>query len=197
MEVLKVRTGIAGHQLAAAEKETELRQQAVDMAAQNVELRKKVVEQQDVVADILKEILAHMKRWRGLADWGQRILIAELVVSLGFMIWLFILAGQENKISDWALPAAIFALAIFAISPAVLLLLERPLKGLDEAGWPGGAAPAATAPAATPADGAAPATTTPAATATAGTAPAAATFAATAPGTTTTTTTTFAKLRPG
>ena len=190
VDLLKVRAGIAQHQLAAAHKDRDLQQQAVEYAEQDVESRKKVVEQQDTVADILRELLAHMKRWRELSVWGLRILGVELVLSLGFLIWLFILAGAD-KISDWAFPTAIFALALFVISPVVLLILERPLKGVDEAGWPGGGLhplrphrrrphPAGTAPAAT----------TPAATPPAGTAPA-------APTSTTTSTTTFAAQRPG
>jgi len=45
----------------------------------------------------------------------------------------------DGKISDAAAPIIIFVLALFAISPAVLLLRERPLEGLDK--WsPGGPA---------------------------------------------------------
>jgi hypothetical protein len=190
VDLLKVRAGIAAHQIAIAEKEIELQQASVAYAEQDVELRKKAVEQQDVVTDILKELLKHFERWRALSVWGVIFLTVALVFSLVLMVWLFILAG-DDKISDWALPASIFALALFVISPAVLLLRERPLKGIDEAGWPGvdsskpqdqasasgDAAQAATAPAAT-----APAAT--------GTAPA-------APTSTTTSTTTFAAQRPG
>jgi hypothetical protein len=173
MDLLKVRAGIAEHQLAAADEEIELQQQSVAYAAQNVALRMKAVEQQGVVTEILSELLAHFKRWRALSVWGVIFLSVALVFSMFLMVWLFRLA-RADKISDWALPAGIFALALFVISPAVLLLRERPLEGLDKAGWPGAesskpqgqtpasseAAPAATAPAATKPGSTAPVATT-------------------------------------
>jgi hypothetical protein len=45
--------------------------------------------------------------------------------------WLIAIAA-DKQISGWSLPLAIFALAVFAASPTVLLLRERPLKGIDE-----------------------------------------------------------------
>jgi hypothetical protein len=176
VDVLKVRAGIAPHQLAAAEQEVRLQEKSVDhadqgvayaeqsvaLAEQGVALREKQVEQQGVVTDILRELLAHSTRWRALSVWGVIFLAVALAYSMVLMVWLIGLT-RDNKFEDWALPAAIFALALFVISPAVLLLRERPLKGLDEAGWPGtksstpqeeapaagGAAPAAPAPPAT------------------------------------------------
>jgi hypothetical protein len=74
-------------------------------------------------------------------ELGSRFLIATVLFGIavtGVLVWM----ASDDKISEWAIPAVIFALALFAISPAVLLLRERPLKGLDEAGWPGTQPPA-------------------------------------------------------
>jgi hypothetical protein len=196
VDLLKVRAGIADHQLEAAKKQVELQKESVEYAEENVKLRKKAVQQQDVVTDILKELLAQFERWRLFSWFGVAFLAVGFVFSMALIFWLIKLL-RDGKITDWwLLPTAIFGLAIFVISPAVLLLRERPLKGLDEAGWPGVSSPATSSAAA----GAAPAATAPAGTAPAATAPAATTPAATTAAATpsaTTTTTTFVAQRPG
>ncbi len=58
-----------------------------------------------------------------------------------FLLYAFNLV-RDAKLGGAGLALVIFVLALFAISPAVLLLLERPLKGLDSYS-PTGPAPAA------------------------------------------------------
>jgi hypothetical protein len=151
--ILKTRTGLAEHQLDSAAQDVALKAKSVDYAEQGVELRRKAVEQQDAVAKMLTEFLAHLKRWRDLSIVGVVLLIVTLLFSMAIIVWLVILT-KDDKLSDWGLPTAIFALALFVISPAVLLLRERPLKGLDEAGWPGTAPAKADEPQASPQSGA-------------------------------------------
>jgi hypothetical protein len=42
-------------------------------------------------------------------------------------VWL----ANQDKLNGIELSILVFVLALFVISPAVLLLLERPLKGVD------------------------------------------------------------------
>jgi hypothetical protein len=144
-KILKTRSGLADHQVNLANEEVELRKQAVALAVQDVELRRQSVEAQKVVIDMLREFVAQIRKWTWLANWGLYFLIATVLFGIAVTVALVWMAWDE-KISEWAIPAAIFALALFAISPAVLLLRERPLKGLDEAGWPGTQPPAPTPP---------------------------------------------------
>lgn len=136
-DVLKAREGLAPHQIALAAQAVELQKQSVALAEQDVELRKQAVEGQQVVVEMLREFVVQLKKWTSLADSGLRILwvtvVFGIVATIALMVFLW-----ADKISEWVIPTVIFALALFAISPAVLLLRERPLKGLDEAGWPGG-----------------------------------------------------------
>jgi membrane protein implicated in regulation of membrane protease activity len=83
------------------------------------------------------EVRAGVKRWRELSEKGPLFLVIGGAFSAAMVIVAFVLAGY-GKIGDLALAGVVFALALFAVSPAVLLLLGRPLAGLDN--WTPGAA---------------------------------------------------------
>jgi hypothetical protein len=108
--LLEVRAGIAQHQL--------------DFEGERLE--------------VVKALRAQISKWTSIADLGLALLVFGFVAMLAALGGLCYLVAAD-ELSGWALPAAIFALALFAISPAVLLLRERPLEGLDK--WmPGGKA---------------------------------------------------------
>jgi len=123
-EILKTREGLADQQLERQAKDVELR-------GKDVELKAALVTQQAVATEMLREVLVQMKKWTSLANLGAVLLVLTVLFAMAMTGWIIALAGDKT-ITDWALPAAIFALALFAISPAVLLLLQRPLKGIDE-----------------------------------------------------------------
>jgi hypothetical protein len=105
---------------------------------QDVELGRQAVAREQEAVELLRVFRGQASKWTALATWGVGLLLVTVSFGIAMTTWLVLLAG-ERKISVWALPTAIFVLALFAISPAVLLIRERPLKGLDE--WmPGGKA---------------------------------------------------------
>jgi hypothetical protein len=88
--------------------------------------------------ELAKELRKQITKWTTIADAGIGVLIAGIIVSvlaIGGVLYM----TASGTVSEWVLPAAIFTLALFAVSPAVLLLRERPLEGIDK--WmPGGKA---------------------------------------------------------
>ncbi|WP_156750686.1 hypothetical protein [Mycobacterium sp. 852013-50091_SCH5140682] len=83
------------------------------------------------VVEAAKETNNQIKTWRKLA-WGAVILLVlGLVAAVFFTYWSFQLVA-DGKINGYELIAIVFVLALVAISPAVLLLLQRPLKGIDQ-----------------------------------------------------------------
>jgi len=102
-----------------------------DPADQQIERAQTRVETQ-----LLQEVVEGMKKWRALANWAPWFLLGTVVFSAAmaaFAMW----ATYKGKIDGLELAGIVFVLALFAISPVVLLLLERPLSGLDQ--WsPGG-----------------------------------------------------------
>lgn len=86
----------------------------------------------------IKEKTAHLRTWRHLGVLGGAMLIAA-GIFVGKMAWelLWHFDGVEGNATEFAL--ILFVLALFAVSPAVLLLLERPLAGIDQF-MPGGKA---------------------------------------------------------
>jgi len=107
-----------------------------NLVEQDVELKKELLKQQSQVTQLLDEFVNHAREWRHLANTGNSFLIYLTVFATavtGFLAYLLF----DGKLDAWAFPAAVFVLALFAISPAVLLIIERPLKGIDQ--WmPGG-----------------------------------------------------------
>ncbi len=136
-ELLRARAGIPESDALAAQRvafETArvgLFQQAVAAAAEYVEQR---------------------KRWRAISKWSVGILIGSLAVSLLLTLRVVELVGAKS-IDGWQGVAIIFVLAVVAVSPAVLLLLERPLAGIDAFQPAGPAKAESSAAAAEPATG--------------------------------------------
>jgi hypothetical protein len=145
-DVLKIRaqltaedTRLRGIRADLEAKHVEAEGQRVALQAQRVEIEKRRVELADEGVKTAREMRLHMQKWRKLAGYAPVFLAATTAIGLlaiGYML-MYLLPGDH--ITSTAVPIAIFALAVFAISPAVLLLLERPLKGVDD--WvPGGSA---------------------------------------------------------
>lgn len=96
----------------------------------DVEADERTAVQSGVETDLLREVVRGLQKWRSLAGWAPWFLLGTLIFSAalsGFGMW----ATYQGSISALDLSVLIFVLALFAISPAVLLLLERPLAGLD------------------------------------------------------------------
>jgi hypothetical protein len=104
------------------------------MERQRVRLAKVQVEAAKVSLATAEEVLKHMKRWRRLSVIAMRFMVPGFIFAALMVAALFIELDRQ-RISAVLVPIVIFVLAIFAISPAVLLLVERPLKGMDE--YPG------------------------------------------------------------
>lgn len=95
----------------------------------------KLAEERAALAGVLKEsfveVSEQMKTWRSLAGLGKVMLVlATIFAAVG--IAATIVFAERGKLGEVETPIIIFALAVFAISPAVLLLRERPLEGLDK-----------------------------------------------------------------
>jgi hypothetical protein len=130
MNMLKVRAGLTKAdddtrtaKATAAEKEAALAGERVAFAQQGVALA--------------RETLEHMKKWRSIANIGLWVLAFTTAFSMAAAGYLLLYLAPHNDVSDAAIPVIIFVLALFAISPAVLLLRERPLEGLDKWSPPG------------------------------------------------------------
>jgi hypothetical protein len=78
---------------------------------------------------LVDELVASLTAWRRLAYSAAVVLLLVLVFASSL---LWVLRSKVADLSGFELTGVIVALAVFVISPAVLLLLERPLKQLDE-----------------------------------------------------------------
>jgi hypothetical protein len=120
-------------------KQVELEAKKVELAGKEVELAGKNVDLAEQGVGLAAEMLAHMQKWRAIADWGIAFLVATTVFSMVAVAYVLLKLMPDKEVSDVAAPIIVFVLAVFAISPAVLLLRERPLEGIDK--WsPGGGA---------------------------------------------------------
>jgi uncharacterized membrane protein YhdT len=99
---------------------------------QDVQVRAAHADQQKEVGRILAEFREQAKKWRTLANWGVGTLVVTSLFAMAMTAYLSTLLGGTTKFPAWAFITAIFVLALFALSPAVLLIIERPLKGIDE-----------------------------------------------------------------
>jgi hypothetical protein len=97
----------------------------------DTDLAKEKVNTARRVNEMLGESLEQMREWRKLAGLGKWMLIGASAFSAIAIIGVLVLAAA-GKLGEVETPIIIFALAVFAISPAVLLLRERPLEGLDK-----------------------------------------------------------------
>ncbi|MCV7092642.1 hypothetical protein [Mycobacterium interjectum] len=80
--------------------------------------------------DLVDQLKKDLVTWRKLAWWAIGILLFGVATSIAFTSWGFILVS-DSKLKGYELTVLIFVLALVTISPPVLLLLQRPLKGMD------------------------------------------------------------------
>ncbi|QII05928.1 DUF308 domain-containing protein [Rhodococcoides fascians A25f] len=126
-DVLRVRNGLPTAAAADREKAISLNDQkranlSNDFLKENVKLAKSVV--------------AQRVRWTELSNFVPPFLGVSLIFS-GILSIIAFLLTRDHHIDGYQLPLVLFVLALIAVSPSVLLLLERPLRGLDH--WsPGG-----------------------------------------------------------
>ncbi|ACZ31865.1 hypothetical protein Xcel_2852 [Xylanimonas cellulosilytica DSM 15894] len=97
------------------------------------------------------EYVEQRKKWKELADTASAVLRWALIASAVLTAGVLLLAGL-GKLDGWQSALIIFVLGVVAISPSVLLLLERPLAGVD-AFQPPGPAGAASGPTSGKSDG--------------------------------------------
>lgn len=109
---------------------------AADLATQRVEFEKKRVEYLGKAIEYTSEYIEQRKRWRDISKWVPGLLVGTLAASLGLTVWLFCLLAAK-AVDGWQAALIIFVLAVVAVSPAALLLLERPLAGVDSFQPPG------------------------------------------------------------
>jgi hypothetical protein len=129
-ELLRARAQLTDADAKTRESRAGLEEQQVKLAEKRVALAAKGVE-------LAGEMFEQMKKWRSIANWGLGFLVATTIFSMAAAGYVLLKLMPAKEISDVAAPIIIFVLALFAISPAVLLLRERPLEGLDK--WsPGG-----------------------------------------------------------
>lgn len=77
------------------------------------------------------EINEHLKKWRTLSENVVPFLVWSTAAAAAFVLALFALVFL-GRISGWEMAVLVFVFALMAVSPATLLLVGRPLKGLDE-----------------------------------------------------------------
>lgn len=118
-----------------AKKMLEIRTGATDADYERRSAEAGLAKERTETAEVLRETLTEAKRqmetWRELAGLGKLLLIVAGAFSAVAILLVIILAAI-GKLGEVETPIIVFALAVFAISPAVLLLRERPLEGLDK-----------------------------------------------------------------
>ncbi|HWJ51630.1 MAG TPA: hypothetical protein VNR42_11445 [Solirubrobacteraceae bacterium] len=125
MKMLEVRAAITTADDAARHAVANLAKANANLAQERVNLAKTSVE-------LAVETLKHMKKWRRISDYGLWVLGFTTIFSFVAVAYVLAYLAPHGEISDVAIPIIIFVLALFAMSPAVLLLRERPLEGLDK-----------------------------------------------------------------
>ncbi|HZM54570.1 MAG TPA: hypothetical protein VFC03_06040 [Acidimicrobiales bacterium] len=115
-EILRKRNGLLTYQYVLESAKASQENKRTELLGQSVEAA--------------TEIVLHARRWRALSNNALPILIGGLVASVVMIVFGFILTF-DKYIDGYQLALMIFVAALFGVSPAVLLLLERPLKGID------------------------------------------------------------------
>jgi hypothetical protein len=75
-------------------------------------------------------------QWRKLAKVAPWFMGAALVISVAILVGAFLLV-KWGHLNGYQFAVVIFVCALFVVSPATLLLLERPLRGIDAASFGG------------------------------------------------------------
>jgi hypothetical protein len=108
-----------------------------ELAVKEDQLVGKRVELAGEGVKLAEEMRLQMQKWRLIAKYGLWALAVTTLFAMTAISYMFMYLMPGGKVGEVAAPIIVFALALFAISPAVLLLRERPLEGLDK--WsPGG-----------------------------------------------------------
>ncbi|BDZ65466.1 hypothetical protein [Agromyces mangrovi Wang et al. 2018] len=115
-ELLRAKYGVRREDAALASKRVEFEEQRVRLFEQLVEYSKEFIKQR--------------RAWRSLSKWAPWLLLLMLLASIGLSIAVISLVGA-GRIDGWQGGLLIFVLALMAVSPATLLLIERPLQGID------------------------------------------------------------------
>lgn len=97
----------------------------------DIELGQKRLAVVDEQLEVSRELRRGMAEWRSLAKKAPKFLLGGLVVGTCLLVAAVALTWKD-KINGVELGVVVFTAALFAISPAVLLLIERPLAGLDK-----------------------------------------------------------------
>ncbi|GAA4353206.1 hypothetical protein [Microbacterium rhizosphaerae] len=121
-DILKARAGIPVYEPGLLQKQLDLEDERIAYYTEFV--------------DFVHQFTKDRKRWRALSKVAMRVLTIALIFSAILSLWVIYLAS-DSKIDGWQAATIIFVLAVVAISPVVLLLLERPLKGIDSFTPPG------------------------------------------------------------
>ncbi|MET1035665.1 MAG: hypothetical protein ABWX68_10565 [Arthrobacter sp.] len=103
--------------------------------------------------ELVGEVVKDRKMWRALAPVAIVVLIVTLIVAYNLTTTVIGKIGTEGM-SGWEAAILVFVFALVAISPVVLLLLERPLAGIDAWSPSGPQAPSSGAEAEKPREGA-------------------------------------------
>lgn len=108
------------------------------MAAEQVRREALVNEFQTERVNLMKkavitagEVNLHLMKWRDLSGNVWPLLRLSSIIAGVFVLVSFALVFV-GRISGWELAVLAFVFALMAVSPATLLLIGRPLKGLDE-----------------------------------------------------------------
>jgi hypothetical protein len=81
--------------------------------------------------DTAGEMNRHLMKWRELSGSVWPMLQVSSIIAAVFVLVSFALVFA-GRISGWELAVLAFIFALMAVSPVTLLLIGRPLKGLDE-----------------------------------------------------------------
>lgn len=123
--MLEVRAALTDADKATRDATAKLAAERTALAGERVKFASKGVE-------LAGETLKHMQKWRSIANIGLWVLGFTTAFSMAAVGYVLLYLAPNEDVSDAVIPIIVFVLALFAISPAVLLLRERPLEGLDK-----------------------------------------------------------------
>ncbi len=78
-----------------------------------------------------KAVTEQFSTWSKLAKGVRWLLVLSILLSSAFVVGGFYLLDRQ-RIDGWQMAVLAFIFALTAISPATLLLIGRPLAGLDK-----------------------------------------------------------------
>ena len=106
---------------------------------QSEEARKQLESTRAEIAAVRVETAKALKQtidqWRSLARIAPLFMAFTLLISIAILLGSFLLTKWGN-LDGYQFSIVIFMSAVFVLSPATLLLLERPLRGVDAGAVP-------------------------------------------------------------